>query len=40
VFDGREYLMEKAIVGDFAIVKGWKADRYGNVGLPPYSTKF
>jgi 3-oxoacid CoA-transferase subunit A len=31
VFDGREYLMEKAIVGDFAIVKGWKADRYGNV---------
>ena len=31
IFDDREYLMEKAIVGDFAIVKGWKADRYGNV---------
>jgi 3-oxoacid CoA-transferase subunit A len=30
-FNGREYLMEEAIVGDFAIVKGWKADRYGNV---------
>lgn len=30
-FKGREYLMEEAIVGDFAIVKGWKADRYGNV---------
>jgi 3-oxoacid CoA-transferase subunit A len=31
VFNGREYLLEEAIVGDFAIVKGWKADRYGNV---------
>ncbi|QUX94947.1 succinyl-CoA--3-ketoacid-CoA transferase [Marinomonas sp. CT5] len=30
-FHGREYLLEEAIVGDFAIVKGWKADRYGNV---------
>ncbi|WP_447929089.1 CoA transferase subunit A [Vreelandella sp. EE27] len=30
-FDGRHYIMEEAIVGDFAIVKGWKADRYGNV---------
>lgn len=30
-FKGREYLLEEAIVGDFAIVKGWKADRYGNV---------
>jgi 3-oxoacid CoA-transferase subunit A len=23
--------MEEAIVGDFALVKGWKADRQGNV---------
>ncbi|WP_108124170.1 CoA transferase subunit A [Saccharospirillum mangrovi] len=30
-FNGREYLMEAAIQGDFAIVKGWKADRFGNV---------
>jgi len=30
-FNGREYLLEESIVGDFAIVKGWKADRYGNV---------
>lgn len=30
-FNGRKYIMEEAIVGDFAIVKGWKADRYGNV---------
>jgi len=31
LFNGREYLLEEAITGDFAIVKGWKADRYGNV---------
>jgi len=30
-FNGREYLLEEAITGNFAIVKGWKADRYGNV---------
>ncbi|KGK00843.1 CoA transferase subunit A [Pseudoalteromonas sp. ND6B] len=27
---GREYLLEPSIIGDFAIVKAWKADRYGN----------
>lgn len=31
VFNDRHYILEEAIVGDFAIVKGWKADRYGNV---------
>jgi 3-oxoacid CoA-transferase subunit A len=31
VFHGREYMLEEAIRGDFAIVKGWKADPYGNV---------
>ncbi len=30
-FDGRNYIMEESITGDFAIVKGWKADKYGNV---------
>jgi 3-oxoacid CoA-transferase subunit A len=30
-FDGRHYVLEPAIRGDFAIVKGWKADWYGNV---------
>ena len=30
-FNGRKYILEEAITGDFAIVKGWKADRYGNV---------
>ncbi|MEA2117427.1 CoA transferase subunit A [Halovibrio sp. HP20-50] len=30
-FNGRHCILEEAIIGDFAIVKGWKADRYGNV---------
>ena len=30
-FDGRHYILEPAITGDFAIVKGWKADHFGNV---------
>ncbi|MGI9229096.1 MAG: CoA transferase subunit A [Gammaproteobacteria bacterium] len=30
-FNGRHYILEQSIIGDFAIVKGWKADRYGNV---------
>ena len=29
-FNGRDYVLEPSIVGDFAIVKAWKADRYGN----------
>jgi 3-oxoacid CoA-transferase subunit A len=30
-FDGREYLLERGIVGDFAMVAAWKADRLGNL---------
>jgi len=30
-YNGRNYILEESIVGDFAIVKGWKADRFGNV---------
>lgn len=30
-FAGRHYILEEAIRGDFALVKGWKADWYGNV---------
>jgi 3-oxoacid CoA-transferase subunit A len=30
-FNGRHYILEEAITGDFAIVKGWKADTFGNV---------
>ncbi len=29
-YDGRHYILEESIKGDFAIVKAWKADRYGN----------
>lgn len=31
VIDGREYVLEKAIRGDIALVKAWKADKYGNL---------
>ncbi|HEX2571553.1 MAG TPA: CoA transferase subunit A [Polyangia bacterium] len=31
VFDGRDYVLEHAIRGDFAIVKAWKGDRWGNL---------
>ncbi|QFU76908.1 CoA transferase subunit A [Halioglobus maricola] len=30
-FDGRHYILEESIVGDFSIGKAWKADRYGNL---------
>ncbi len=30
-FDGRPYILEESITYEFAIVKAWKADRYGNL---------
>ena len=30
-FNGRRYILEEAITGDFAIVKAWKADKFGNL---------
>ena len=30
-FGGKNYILEEAITGDFALVQGWKADWYGNV---------
>lgn len=30
-FNGRHYILEEAIQGDFSIAKAWKADRYGNL---------
>ena len=30
-FNGRPHILEQAITGDFAIVKAWKADHYGNL---------
>jgi 3-oxoacid CoA-transferase subunit A len=31
VFDGREYVLERGLTGDFALVAAWKADRLGNL---------
>ena len=31
VFDGKTYLLEHAFHSDFALVKAWKGDRYGNL---------
>ncbi len=31
IFNNQEYLMEHAIFADLAIIKGYKADRFGNV---------
>jgi len=30
-FNGKTYLLEEAIIGDFALVKAWKADPLGNL---------
>ena len=30
-FDGRTYLLERALGGDFALVKAWRGDRLGNL---------
>ena len=30
-FNGRDYVLEQAIVGDYAFVKAWKADKMGNL---------
>ncbi len=31
VIDGREYVLEKPLRADFALVRAWKADRWGNL---------
>lgn len=30
-FDGKGYVMERAITGDFSVIKAWKADERGNL---------
>ena len=39
-FDGKMYLLERAITGDFALVKAWKADRSGNLVFRKTSRNF
>jgi 3-oxoacid CoA-transferase/3-oxoacid CoA-transferase subunit A len=31
VFGGRTYVLEEGIVGDYALIKAWKGDRFGNL---------
>ena len=31
VFNGKRYLLERALTGDFALVKAWKGDKAGNL---------
>lgn len=30
-FNGINYVLEEAIIGDFSLIKAWKADRLGNL---------
>lgn len=39
-FEGKTYILERAITGDFALVKAWKADRSGNIVFRKTSRNF
>ena len=39
-FNGKMYLMENALHADFAIVKAWKGDRFGNLVFQKNNKKF
>lgn len=39
-FNGRLYVMEKALPADFALIKAWKADRWGNLVFRKTSRNF
>jgi 3-oxoacid CoA-transferase subunit A len=30
-FEGRRYVLERALTGDYALVRAWKGDRFGNL---------
>lgn len=40
MFNGKTYLLEEGIVGDFALVKAWKADTLGNLVFRQTSRNF
>lgn len=40
VFNGKPYILENAIQGDFALVKAWKADKSGNLQFRKTSRNF
>ncbi|MCB9026820.1 MAG: CoA transferase subunit A [Bdellovibrionaceae bacterium] len=39
-YNGRDYVLEESIVGDFAFVKAWKADPFGNLIFRKTSRNF
>jgi 3-oxoacid CoA-transferase subunit A len=39
-FDGKKYVLERGITGDFALVKAWKGDRHGNLVFRESSRNF
>ena len=39
-FEGKKYLMENALHADFAIVKAWRGDKYGNLVFRKTSRNF
>lgn len=39
-FDGRQYVLERAIKGDFACIKAWRADTHGNLQFRATSRNF
>ena len=39
-FDGRHYVLERALKADFSIVKAWKGDRFGNLVYRKTSRNF
>jgi 3-oxoacid CoA-transferase subunit A len=39
-FDGRMYVMERALQADFAFVKAWKGDRWGNLAYRKTARNF
>lgn len=40
MFNGKKYIFEEAIHGDFAFVKAWKADEKGNLVLNKTARNF
>ena len=39
-FNGRQYVMERGLTGDFALVHAWKGDRHGNLAYRKTARNF
>jgi 3-oxoacid CoA-transferase subunit A len=39
-FDGRQYVMERALTADFALIKAWRGDRLGNLAYRKTARNF